>query len=252
MVIGKMLTTGYLLHPLVTSFGSLLMYAIPFVLVIKVGLKGINKDLLSGMKEEFSRIDYRIVGTVFILTPFVGVLLEPLINLLPAPPEFLNKIFRDLFKPNFLSFLAIAVAPAILEEILCRGIILEGLLKRYSPTKAIIWSAVLFGAMHLNPWQGLTGLVLGLFIGWVYHRTKSIYPGILIHFVNNALSYFAWLAWGDKVTSLQGIMTPFSYYLLVAASLLVGVAGMWFLNKQMPKKSEATVHPLPEVKPVLS
>ncbi|MBC3541025.1 CPBP family intramembrane glutamic endopeptidase [Rufibacter sediminis] len=251
LLIGKMLMEGYTVPPLLSSLGSLLTYALPFVLVIRVGLKWSKSDLRKDMKEEFARIDYGVLGVVVLLTPFLGILLEPLFNLLPPPPEFLNKAFKELMQPNVISFLAIAVAPALLEEMLCRGIILKGLLERYSVPKAIIWSAVLFGAMHLNPWQGITGVVLGLFIGWVYYRTRSIYPGILIHFANNAISFFTWLAWGDTVTSLEELMPPTAYYVLVAASLLLVGAGVWFLNKRMPKSPEVALDPFPEATAVV-
>ncbi|NDV46312.1 CPBP family intramembrane metalloprotease [Paludibacter sp. 221] len=125
-----------------------------------------------------------IVATAAIQYGITG----PLSNLIPMP-EFFMKIFMDstLNAQGFLPFITVVVAEPVLEELIFRGIILDGLLKKYSPTKAIIVSALLFGIVHLNPWQFVGATILGLFIGWVYYRTRNLSLAILIHFVNNLI-----------------------------------------------------------------
>lgn len=44
------------------------------------------------------------------------------------------------------------IAAPVLEELIFRGMMLEGLLKKYSPVTSIIISSILFGVAHLNPW----------------------------------------------------------------------------------------------------
>jgi uncharacterized protein len=98
----------------------------------------------------------------------------PVGSLIPLP-EFMKQIVRELMSRNgFFSLLAIVIAAPILEELIFRGIILHGLLKRYSPFHAILLSSVLFGIVHLNPWQFITGLFIGCFAGWVYYRISCI------------------------------------------------------------------------------
>ncbi|MDR0760559.1 MAG: CPBP family intramembrane metalloprotease [Treponema sp.] len=41
--------------------------------------------------------------------------------------------------------------------------------------------------MHLNPWQFLSGFIIGLFSAWVCINTNSIWLSIYIHLFNNAL-----------------------------------------------------------------
>ena len=57
----------------------------------------------------------------------------------------------------------------------------------YSPKAMIVWSALLFGLFHINPAQIPFAFLLGLLLGWLYHRTGSLLPGLLCHFINNAL-----------------------------------------------------------------
>lgn len=85
---------------------------------------------------------------------------------------------------------AVIVAP-IVEEILFRGIILRGFLKHYSPKKAIIASALIFGVMHMNPWQFLGAFLAGILIGYVFYKTHSILLCILIHAFDNSLGFIA-------------------------------------------------------------
>lgn len=54
---------------------------------------------------------------------------------------------------------------------------------------AIVVSALLFGAIHLNVAQGIHAFMVGLALGWVYYRTKSVIPGIALHWVNNTVAY---------------------------------------------------------------
>ena len=54
---------------------------------------------------------------------------------------------------------------------------------------AIIFSALIFGAIHLNLAQGLHAFVIGLLLGWMYYRTSSVVPGILLHWINNTVAY---------------------------------------------------------------
>ena len=110
----------------------------------------------------------------------------PLGDLIPMP-DSIKEVFIELFLKmnNIYGLITVAIAAPILEELVFRGIILDGLLKRRSPLSAILISSFLFGFVHLNPWQFIAAMILGMFIGWVYYRTKNLFYCILIHFTNN-------------------------------------------------------------------
>lgn len=76
------------------------------------------------------------------------------------------------------------IAP-VLEEMLFRGIILRSFLRQYAKWTAILMSAVLFGLAHMNLYQFIVGLMLGMYLGWLYERTRSLLPCIGLHVVYN-------------------------------------------------------------------
>lgn len=85
-----------------------------------------------------------------------------------------------------LMLISTAVIPGIVEEIMFRGIMLTNLMP-YGKGMAIVCSAFLFGLMHMNPSQFFYTTLMGLVLGYIYVRTKSIWICMIIHFVNNAL-----------------------------------------------------------------
>ncbi|GHV95117.1 hypothetical protein AGMMS50293_14370 [Spirochaetia bacterium] len=83
-----------------------------------------------------------------------------------------------------------ALFPGFTEETFFRGILLRRFCRVYSRRKAIVLSAVLFGIMHLNPWQAVNTFILGLFLGWVYCRYKSVWPCMFLHAYYNVIASF--------------------------------------------------------------
>ena len=86
-----------------------------------------------------------------------------------------------------LSIISTAMVPAFCEEFLFRGVVLSNL-SPYGNRSAIIISAILFGLMHQNVGQIIYTIVAGLFLGYIYVRTHSIWGCVLLHFVNNLYS----------------------------------------------------------------
>lgn len=109
----------------------------------------------------------------------------PLTDLIPMP-DYIKEMLMELGSLTGLTgFITTVIAAPIFEELIFRGIILDGLLKRYSPLKSILFSSFLFGIVHLNPWQFVSAMIIGCLSGWVYYRTKNLIYSIFIHMVNN-------------------------------------------------------------------
>lgn len=83
--------------------------------------------------------------------------------------------------------LSMTVAPAFIEEIVFRGIMMQSL-RRYGDIFALVASALIFGIFHLNLIQMPYAFILGLFIGYFVMRTGSLWVGIIIHFINNSVA----------------------------------------------------------------
>ncbi|MGE4514302.1 MAG: lysostaphin resistance A-like protein [Chryseobacterium sp.] len=103
--------------------------------------------------------------------------------------EFFNKLMEQLtFNPVVMVITAVICAP-IFEEIIFRGIIQKGLMnKGVEPWKAIIFSSIIFGLVHGNPWQFVGAVLLGCVLGLVYYKTKSLLLPMLLHGFNNLCS----------------------------------------------------------------
>jgi membrane protease YdiL (CAAX protease family) len=105
----------------------------------------------------------------------------------------MTEMFRNIFdvittKQAFiLSIFVMGIIPGIMEELFFRGLILDGLQRNYSQRKAITISALLFGLIHLNPWQFYGGLIMGLIMALICIKTNSIFLSIYMHFFNNTL-----------------------------------------------------------------
>lgn len=92
--------------------------------------------------------------------------------------------------PNWLlvvNLILTAVLPAVCEETVHRGMLLNTKMgKNYKWT--IVISSLMFGLLHMNIDQFFYATLIGLFLGYITFNTKTIYPAIIVHFVNNALS----------------------------------------------------------------
>lgn len=90
-----------------------------------------------------------------------------------------------------LAYLCLALAPSFGEELLCRGLVQRGLELRIGAAAAVSLSAVLFGAMHLEPIHGGVAVLLGLYLGMVAWLAGGIRASIFCHLVNNLVAVAA-------------------------------------------------------------
>lgn len=121
------------------------------------------------------------------------ILLVPSLAINYGYHSILEEIYPLLEGDNYKSIidsqlgliLVVCVSPAIFEEITFRGYIQTYFGRDFSPTKAIIISSVLFSVMHFNFLSAPYLFLVGALLGWVRHRTGSLYPSMVIHFLHN-------------------------------------------------------------------
>lgn len=107
----------------------------------------------------------------------------------PLPPgtrEALGSLSNDSL-PFVLVLLAFAVAPGICEELAFRGFMLSGFHRTGRTGLAVALSAALFGLMHQIPQQVFNAAMLGLLLGLLALRSRSLFPGIVFHVLYNGL-----------------------------------------------------------------
>jgi uncharacterized protein len=123
----------------------------------------------------------------------IGLIVTSLdgLSLLPksAVWEDLEAFIRGLSGLGFLATaLVMGVMPGIAEELLFRGYIQTRLSERWGARRGILWTALMFGVMHLDPVQGLFAMIMGIYLGYLTEKTGSILPAILCHAANNTFA----------------------------------------------------------------
>ena len=165
--------------------------------------------------------------------------LDSLTRYLLPVPKFFEEFIVDFAKACANSLwggilLLILVAP-LTEELMFRGIIMGGFLKRYSNWKAILVSSILFACLHVNPWQFITPLLLGILCGWFFLRTRSLVPCLIAHAVLNTLAIVGMTVsvQSDRNSSGANQLTQVQFqpiWLDAFGVVLLGV-GIWLFKK---------------------
>jgi len=87
-----------------------------------------------------------------------------------------------------LLFLSVAIVTPIVEELMFRGYILDAINRKHSDWTAIIWSSILFGLIHIDPFVVGQAFMGGIIYGWIRVRTGSLLPSIAGHMMWNMLA----------------------------------------------------------------
>ena len=105
--------------------------------------------------------------------------------------ENTQQIITSMMKEPW-GYVAVGILAPLAEEVVFRGAILRtllGIMSKKNHWVAIIISAAIFGVVHANLAQFINALLMGLLLGWMYYRTGSLVPGILLHWINNTMAY---------------------------------------------------------------
>ena len=103
------------------------------------------------------------------------------------------EVFSPLLEHNIaMSFLFMVILFPLLEEIIYRGIILEGLLQNHDRRFALVFSALIFALIHMIIIQVIPAFFSGLLLGWLYLRYRSLLLVFFAHAVNNLASLISY------------------------------------------------------------
>lgn len=112
-------------------------------------------------------------------------------------------LFGDKSAFDFaLAVLILLIIAPIVEEMLFRGFLLQTFLAKSKPWVASLATALMFAVVHFE-FQSIAIIIfLGLVLNWIFMRTKSLWPCIGFHMLNNALAFLLeWLIWSGNIPS---------------------------------------------------
>ncbi len=234
VVLGSVLTLILAKAGIGTEVSMLVSYPAMFLFTgilacVQGKKKGTAKSVLD---RPVSGRDWLLFPLVAVLTFAASFVCDVLNSLLPEMPEYLQQALASATGGNFwLNFISVALMAPLLEEWLCRGMILRGLLKNGThPAFAIALSALFFAAIHGNLWQALPAFLLGALFGYVYYKTGSLKLTVLMHFTNNFTSLL--VSRIDEIgdtDSWINVMPEGCYWVLFvffALSLITGIGAL--------------------------
>ncbi len=224
---------SYLVAPLAIALGtSVCAYFTKFSVKgviksaanVKCGWKyyALAVALIFGLSFALSRVNYYLTQYVFVPLGYVP---------------------RTSYLPSLdggwvvLAILVIAVIPAIFEEFLFRGVILEGLENSAGGVRALFIAGFCFSLFHGSPEQTIYQFICGCAFSLLAIRAKSILPCVLAHFLNNTYIILCY-AYAPLDGAGNVAMPQWADILLIvlgAVALAASVAALIFDKRQMKK-----------------
>jgi len=128
--------------------------------------------------------------------------------------------------PLPLGLLMFAVAPAVAEELVFRGVIGRGLVARWGLIVGVLITSFFFAAAHMHPAHVLGVMPLGIFIHLAYLSTRSFWAPMAMHFLNNALATVVMSMQTEEMPPALADDGPISPRLVVTALLTVVSIGV--------------------------
>ncbi len=133
-----------------------------------------------------------------------------------------------------LSVVFLCLVPAIVEELLFRGIVLSEYTLAYGYRRAIALTAVVYAIMHFELTAFVPQVIIGLLTAYLVYQTKSLLPGIIAHFTNN---FFGLLIQQCNASFAQ-VMTSYAFGIVAGAFLLFSFISVCFYKYNQPEQLE--------------
>ncbi len=198
----------------------------------------------TGYPELFHASSASLAATAMLLLPAVFALVPMLVLVATGLTDWLvaiaplsrweEELFAGMAPDSVAAVVMVCVLAPVLEEMLFRGLILRGFLARYPRWPAILLSALLFGAAHLNIYQFVVGIVIGVPLGWLYERTRSLLPCIALHAAYNLA--VTWLELRERAAPPDAGWNP--PFIAWGVALALGACGaLWLARVLQPARA---------------
>jgi uncharacterized protein len=164
-----------------------------------------------------------LVPPVMLLVPAIlladQVLIASLEHLFPLS-LWEEQAFANMVAGNAAAIVSTCVLAPVLEEMLFRGVFLRAFLVQQPRWAAIAYSALLFGVAHLNIYQFVLAFLLGLLLGWLFERSRSLIPCIALHAALNSWIVASELAGDAGAKRSLEHATPLTWTLALAGAVV--------------------------------
>ena len=234
-------TVEELLNQTIPTYIMLMMSQIAFAIVFftynrKIDFMKACKINKLSTRNIFICIAIAII-VVMGISPISNILVELMkqagLQVSTTLPIGLNTIW-DLL----LAILLVALVPAIFEELIFRGAVLQGL-RKFGTWIAVLGSALLFALMHASAVQFVYTFLFGIILALVVIKSGSIISSMICHFTGNALSLiFSYVHFEDETIGASD-----SFYCFLAFLMVILVSMILFsLLKQMKNNDRALIN----------
>jgi membrane protease YdiL (CAAX protease family) len=168
---------------------TMVVYALMALFTIM--MCGARRQWLAGIFNP-SRIEWSIVLIVAMVSVLFGIAVWGYASRLnPDLERYIDNSyfapFEKLNHPCFFTVLFVSVYPAIFEELGFRGFLLGGLSRYLSARQTIVLSGIIFAFAHYHFISFFYLLPMGIFYSYLRYRYKTIYYGVLAHFIHNTV-----------------------------------------------------------------
>ena len=195
MIFSDVVITGdgvFVAHPAVYELLSMVItiiaYLFPFLLIYRFSVKEKCRDAfpLRVRSRGIALLAIPICLAVTVIAMEATQMLAALSSAIGVPmTEELSIVPPTDTAALVLFYLRMTLLPAVMEEMVFRGVIFQSL-RKFSDPMALFISAGLFSLAHMSVVKIPYTFLMGLCIGYFVMKTNSLLTGMAIHFVNNA------------------------------------------------------------------
>lgn len=153
--------------------------------ITALGLSVVNAS--GNIKQGIKR--YLITLPLIILAGFIINLISSYYGQAPEMQDVVRWVLEEksLFILVSLIFFGIVIAP-IMEEIMFRGFLQPALKNSFGGRYAIVVSASLFAAVHMDIFAFFQIFILGMLLGYLFEKTQTLVASIVVHILHNSLT----------------------------------------------------------------
>ncbi|NLZ33824.1 MAG: CPBP family intramembrane metalloprotease [Clostridiales bacterium] len=179
--IGSSMSIIFILNNIITAVTILIIY--------RVRKKNIKEELQFIKSNNLNMIIAIILGlSIWLFDSGVLSIIQEA-GLLAEHFATMEETLSPITQGNmFIVIISVGIIGPFVEELIFRGLIYKTLIKKFSVLWTIIIQAILFGLFHFNLIQSAYATLMGILLGYAVYKTKSIWPAVLMHIVNNLAS----------------------------------------------------------------